>query len=318
MVDIQSKIDHLELVERLQEEARQLSVIFSNSGLEEDESNYLKKKLEALEAKRITVKDTKAVSAYDLIADVENRPNVPRYETGVIPLDAALNGGIEIGSFIQLAGASFSGKTHLTIEILSNIAQFKKVMFFNFEMGDRRIAHRFSKTLLTEEAKKNMMIHNSDRELSHIVQEIKIGAKNGIKFFGIDSKMKIDVSSEKDDHKKFSKISATLSKLTQENEIIIFLINQMSEEDDKNNRLAFKGSGDQLYDTDIALFYLVDKEENRTLHCRKNRQDETNFKIALTLNEHGSTIEDINRPNKKQGNVNSYSPPVVQEYIYAE
>jgi replicative DNA helicase len=319
MVDIQSRLDHLASVERLEEEARKLSVVYSNTNLEEDQVSYLKKKLEAIEAKRMTVKATKAITAFDLIKDVDSRPNVPRYETGVIPLDRELNGGIEVGSFVQLAGASFAGKTHLVIEILSNIAQYKKVLFFNFEMGDRRIANRFSKTLLTEESRKNMMIHNSDRELSHIIQEIKTGAKAGIKFFGIDSKMKIEVSDEKDDHKKFSKISASFSKLTQENEIIILLINQMSEEDDKNNRLAFKGSGDQLYDTDIALFYLVDKEQNRTLYCRKNRQDEVNFKIPLKLNEHGKTVDDVNRPlTVHQNKAGQYVAPNNREYGTAE
>ena len=67
-----------------------------------------------------------------------------------------------------------------------------------------------------DKAKSNMMIHNDNRELGHIVDEIKSAHKNGIKFFGIDSKMKIEVSDEKEDYRKFSKISATLSKLTQE------------------------------------------------------------------------------------------------------
>ena len=179
-------------------------------------------------------------------------------------------------------------------------------------MGDRRIAHRFEKSLTTEKAKRNMFIHNDNRELSHIVDEIKSAHKDGIKFFGIDSKMKIEVSSEKEDYKKFSKISATLSKLTQENEIIIFLINQISEDDDKTGRHSFKGSGDQLYDTDIALFYVIDKDnlDVRKLVCRKNRQDESNFMLMLKLDYNKKTVlaDGYEQKNQQQNNKQYYKP----------
>ena len=288
-------LEALRLKDELETEIRNLLVQFSNAVGDEKwiyESQILEKKTQLNRLRRNKQVVTKAVTAFDLIADVESRPVIPRYETGIAPLDAALLGGIEIGSFVQLGGASGSGKTFLAIEILSQVATYNQVLFFNFEMGDRRIAQRFSKSLRTDIARKNMLIHNANRELSHIVDEIISASKKGIRFFAIDSKMKIEVSDEKDDHKKYSKISATLSKLTQEHEIIIFLINQVSEDDDKTGRLAFKGSGDQLYDTDLALFYKFDKKNPRIrkLVCRKNRQDENNFTLTLTLNTQGKTV----------------------------
>ncbi len=283
----------LKNIEDVKKEIRKLATDLSVDEKNWDVENLLLEKKQELNSLRRnkTIK-SKSISAFDLIKEVSNRPTIPRYETGVAPLDAKLNGGIEIGSFVQLAGASFAGKTHLAIEVLSTIANREKVLFFNFEMGDRRIAHRFEKSLHTNDAKKNMMIHNDNRELSHIVDEIKSAYKNGIKFFAIDSKMKIEVSTEKEDYKKFSKISATLSKLTQENEIIIFLINQISEDDDKTGRHSFKGSGDQLYDTDLALFYVIDKDNLnvRKLVCRKNRQDENNFHLTLKLDNNNKTV----------------------------
>ena len=56
--------------------------------------------------------------------------------------------------------------------------------------------------------------------------------------------------------------------------------------------MAFKGSGDQLYDTDLALFYLVEKDDltHRILKCRKNRQDENNFTLDLELDSRGKTV----------------------------
>ena len=59
------------------------------------------------------------------------------------------------------------------------------------------------------------------------------------------------------------------------------MVNQISEEDLKSGRLSLKGSGDQLFDTDMALFIVVDADDNRKLICTKNRQDEFLFKIDL-------------------------------------
>jgi len=283
----------LKTIDNIKQDIRNLAVEFSADEKNwEIESRLLAKQQELNSIRRNKVIMTKSISAFDLIKEVSKRPTIARYSTGIQAIDDKLNGGIEIGSFVQLAGASFAGKTHLAIEILSTIASREKVLFFNFEMGDRRISQRFDKSLDTDEAKKNMMIHNDNRELGHIVDEIKSAHKNGIKFFAIDSKMKIEVSDEKEDYRKFSKISSTLSKLTQENEMIIFLINQISEDDDKTGRHSFKGSGDQLYDTDLALFYVIDKKDltKRKLVCRKNRQDENNFSLYLRLDMNGKTI----------------------------
>jgi len=103
--------------------------------------------------------------------------------------------------------------------------------------------------------------------------------------------MKINVDSNEQDYQKFSKISKRLAELSQRLDIIIFLINQMNEDDIKNKRLAFKGSGDQKYDADIALFYVRDDEGNRKMICNKNRQDEYEFSIDLKLNSKGQTVD---------------------------
>ena len=266
-------------------------------------SNSLKKEmyqkkvlqLEFLESE-IAVSST--VTAGELSTDVASRPNIPKYMTGT-PLDDRLGGGIEVGTFIQLAGESFTGKTHLVLEILSNISGAKKVLFFNFEMGDRRINSRLKELLISTEQDNNFLINSKARKLNEIVKEIKNKAADGIKFFAIDSKMKIEVPEEPEDLRAFRKISHELSKLAQQEEIIIFLINQMNEQDIQNNRLAFKGGGDQMYDADIALFYLLNKDAGvepkdwkRTLHCRKNRTgNEQLFKINLKLDTFGKTVE---------------------------
>lgn len=229
-------------------------------------------------------KESKGITARKLINDVNSKPRVPRYALGLGLLDEKFNGGIEVGTLIQLAGQSFAGKTHLVLEVLSNIAGYSEAVLFNFEMGDSRIANRLSKLLITDTQLDNLIIDSRTRDLDMLVNEIRIYAKKGVKFFAIDSKMKI-TSSEKDDFKRFGEITSKLSKVCQENDVIIFLINQMNEEDQKTGRLAFKGSGDQMYDTDIALFYMVDKAGNRTLVCNKNRQDEREFVLNALMEE---------------------------------
>lgn len=238
----------------------------------------------------ITVEEKRAgITARELKRLVELRPKVPRYETGISALDRALHGGIEIGTFVQLAGESGVGKTHLTLEILTNIANYNKSVFFNFEMGDNRIIHRLNKIIKNDQQWDNLIIDNDSRNLDTLCNEITLYARECIKFFTIDSKMKIEVSGNQEEYQKFSGITKRLSALSQKHDIIIFLINQMSEQDIKNKRLAFKGSGDQQYDSDISLFYVKDEEKNRKLICNKNRQDESEFAIDLHLDDDGRT-----------------------------
>jgi len=263
----------------------------------------------------ITTEEKRAgITARELKRLVELRPKIPRYATGVEALDKELFGGIEVGTFIQLAGESGVGKTHLTLEILSNIANYAKTLFFNFEMGDVRIIKRLNSLLTREEQWDNLIIDKDSREIDTLCNEIVLHARDGIKFFVIDSKMKIEVNSKESDHQKFSGITKRLSKISQQHDIIIFLINQMSESDIKDKRLAFKGSGDQKYDSDISLFYLRDDEGNRMLVCNKNRQDEREFKIKMHLDAKGKSISN-DVPIFYQDRSGRYvAPPTVTEY----
>ena len=284
-----------EKIEQLERRNKELSVLIDNAERTGDSQIFdfkrelFRNKLEMIDL--ITLEEKRnGITARELKRLVEMRPKMPRYETGIRPLDEQLNGGIEIGTFIQLAGESFTGKTYLTLEILSNIATYSKAMFFNFEMGDTRIVGRLNKLLTKNDQWDNPIIDNDSRDLSMLSNEITLYAHEGVKFFVIDSKMKIHIGAKMEDNQKASAISKELSRLTQKHDIIIFLINQMSEDDIKNKRLAFKGSGDQQFDSDISLFYVKDKEGKRTLICNKNRQDEKEFKIELALNEHGITV----------------------------
>jgi len=243
----------------------------------------------------LTIENKRAgVTASQLRAKVDNMPNVPRYATGIKALDSinAFDGGIEIGSLVLLGGASGSGKSYITMEIVCNVSAYSKAVFFNLEMGERRIVSRLKKQLTNDKQWNNLIVDSYSRSLDDIMMEIELHARDGARFFVIDSRMKIDVSGEKQEYQKISHTTKSLSALCQRLDIIIFLINQISEDDLKNKRLAFKGSGDQLYDADIALFYAVDDEDvnKRKLICSKNRQDDRGFVIDLEL-KNGKTVE---------------------------
>ncbi len=67
--------------------------------------------------------------AGSLVARVKSKPVLPKYSTGIFWLDDNLKGGFKEGSFINIAGQSFSGKSTLVLQILSNIASFNKCLF---------------------------------------------------------------------------------------------------------------------------------------------------------------------------------------------
>jgi len=203
-----------------------------------------------------------------------------------------MNGGFEEGSFINIAGANFSGKTFFVMKILENISKYKPVLFFSYEMYEnllvRNRCKRYNETQL-----KNTYIEQNRNSLDVIVEIIKAKAKEGIKFIAIDSRMKIKVSGNKEEYQKNSLISLTLSKLTQELGVIIMLINQISEADLKSKRPSLKGSGDQAYDSDVILYIFKNpKNENeRIMMCEKDRINEQTWRYTYTLNDLGSYTE---------------------------
>jgi len=280
--------------EQLQDENKILANQISQSEAVQDYDNQikLKKQLYTNKLELIGLLEYKNkknnTTAGKLIKKVDSMPNVPRYETGLTWLDRYLKPyessslkGFEVGSLIILAGASGAGKSHIMLDMLSNISRHKKCMFFNFEMGDRRIVHRLKKLLKTKEQLSNFILNSESRDLDDLIMDITIMANEGVKFFAIDSKMKISVKGNEAEYQKISKITKLLSEVAIKNDIILFLINQISEENLKHGVKSFKGSGDQLYDADMALFLTVGENGVRTLECSKNRQDEFLFEVQI-------------------------------------
>lgn len=294
--------------EKLKQKSHELAQQIENATQRQDATETLRLKKEFHRCKLEILdlidqeENTNSISARELMRRVASMPHIPRYAVGIDKIDAELAtdedryvgklGGIETGTFIQFAGESGAGKTTLVLDIISNISAYSKAVFFNFEMGDKRIAHRLAKKLKTEQQKDNFIIDSHTRKLDALIMEIIIHSRDGIKFFAIDSRMKIEVDDlGLADHQKTSLISSKLAKLAQEKEIIIFLINQMSDEAIKEKRLVLKNGGDQKYDADMMLFYIIDPkdERKRILQCTKDRVNERTWKVELGLDSNGKT-----------------------------
>lgn len=222
-------------------------------------------------------------SAGSLLRRVQSKPHTPSYTTGIFWLDAYF-GGFKDGSFINIAGESFSGKSTLIIELLSNIAEYNKTVFFSFEMYENTTAKKLQQ--LRDSQLSNLLIEQHRNELGEMIGLIRTYAQRGVKFFAVDSKMKVKVVGNMSTVEKTAQISLVLSKLCQELGVIIILINQIGEDDLKNGRMALKGSGDQVYDSDVIWFLTVNKDKDmnvtkRTLYCTKDRINEKLFKVDI-------------------------------------
>ena len=222
----------------------------------------------------------------DLEKRVALKPKVPRYETGLEWFDRH-TGGIEAGTFINLAGQAFGGKTTMVLKILANISEYKETVLFSFEMYENKLVKRLQH--LNDTQKHNLLIVQTQYKIEEIDAIVRKKAKDGVKFFAIDSRMKVQISIDGKEYQKIAYLSNHLSKLCQELGIIIILINQISEDNLKTGRLSLKGSGDQSYDSDMMLYIIVKKEkdgeEKRLCICDKDRDGGKKW------------VEDITEPN---------------------
>jgi len=142
----------------------------------------------------LTPKDEKVIETFkELKERVSKKPKIPKYETGVEWLDRRTR-GIEAGTYINLAGQSFSGKTTLALKILTNISEYKKAALFSFEMYEDKLVKELPNLTINQE--KNLLIIQKQYELYEMDGTIRSLSSQGIRFFVIDSRMKVKVSIE--------------------------------------------------------------------------------------------------------------------------
>lgn len=286
-----------EITETLKEQIKNFEAEFNNPSTEQKRKLELSKLIEQnkmlLETTYRDLNKRNGISLRLFEEEINNKPIPVKRATGIKLLDDLFEGGFEEGMFINLTGESGTGKSTLGLEILINIAEFTPSVFFSFEMGDRLTLKKIQKIGIKESHRDNLIIDRFSRNIETLSREVSLYANDGIKFFVIDSKMKIEVDGKDDEYKKISYLSNKLSKCCAELGVIIILINQMSEESIKSGRVALKGSGDQRYDTDILLVYRKHKTDlsKRILYIDKDRQTEKNEGVSIeTRLENNKTV----------------------------
>lgn len=222
----------------------------------------------------------------EFVKRVEKNRDLKFYPTGLQWLDIELEGaGLAEGSFINIAGGSFAGKTTFTLELLKSMAQSEKVCFFSYEMYEKILIRKFK--FASWDVLQNIQIYQDGAQIDKIAARIRKLSKKGYKIFAIDSRMKIRVSNEKaSEYEKNNEISSKLSELTRTLGVIVILINQISEADLKAGRNSLKGSGDQVYDSDMIIYLKAttnDRKEvvKREFEMAKDRIGERLFKVNI-------------------------------------
>ncbi|PAF51976.1 DnaB-like helicase C-terminal domain-containing protein [Helicobacter sp. 13S00477-4] len=196
----------------------------------------------------------------------ENQPNLPRYKTNISFLDFALGGGFEPAQLVLLSGEPEAGKTSLGLQILENIAANNKACFFCFEFTARQYIARKLETnkKFIETSGNNLYIINDGYDISQVADNIKHLSKMGVKFFLIDSQMRLEVPKSRSMEEEESAKFATLAKLAHKLEILIILIIQTAKSD-SNSPLGSKKGG---HESSITI---------RIEHCKPNKEEATSL-----------------------------------------
>ncbi|MBL4730770.1 MAG: AAA family ATPase [Sulfurimonas sp.] len=214
----------------------------------------------------------------------------PLIKTGINAIDTMLCGGIESSQLIHIGGESNVGKTLLTKQILKNVANHHKTLFFSFEMPRWKIARQLAKSNFNRQNYfiiDSQMMGNDVSDVSRMIKRMK--RKQDIRFVAIDSKMKLTHKHYKGQSsvEKIAEIDAILSRLCQELNIVVFMITQISKEDQRNGTMSGYGSVMSDYEADMKLLISFSDgptDPRRKLEVKKNRQDVNYGPINLTLN----------------------------------
>jgi len=273
------------ITETLKQQIKTLQAELNNPATDEARNLEIQKLIEEnknlLETTYKDLNKRNGVTLREFEKMVDAKGNAVKRATGIELIDEVFDGGFEEGMFINLVGESGAGKSTIALEILLNIAEFNKSVFIGLEMGDKLTLKKIRQYGIRESHRDNLIIDIHSRDIEIVKREVSLYANDGVKFFVIDSKMKLESSMKADEYKKISYISGEISKLTQQLGIIVILINQISEENLKHNRVSLKGSGDQIYDSDIVLVYKKAKDlTKREMLVYKNRQ---NNKEGITI-----------------------------------
>lgn len=301
--------DIIKKLEEYDNQVKNISIQLSNPNLDEEDEYTLKEeyhsiKLEMVQLAKALISGGKntiqSTSLGEEIIKAKERPVMVKYSTGITALDNYFDGGLEEAQLVMMGGENGAGKTAFALQYLLGISERFRSCFFSFEMPKYKIALRLNKNNPTPNQSQNLHLFDLGRDIADIEVNIKRMSKDGVKFFTIDSLMKITnkALSRSSKNEQVGDITNRLSKLAVENNIILFLIVQISKSDIKDGHMAVKNSGDADYDADIMFFIKKAKDDNavRSFLCTKNRQNGNQFNQELYFNPMTVSFQEF-RPN---------------------
>lgn len=241
--------------------------------------------------------------------EVENLPILPKYKTGVSFLDYALGGGIEMAQLVLLSGEPEAGKTSLGVQILENVSQGYKCAFFCFEFTARQYITSKIQNTPSFRNNENLYIINDGYNIAQVAENIRSLHKMGVKFFLIDSQMRIEVSKARSMEEEESEKFSTLAKLAHSLEVVIMLIIQTSKSD-PNNPMGSKKGGHESSITLRIEHVKPEKDSESEYHpkkrmviIKKNKQTGKHFKEEVAFDPKYRTFKRAYESSEKKGEI---------------
>ena len=231
------------------------------------------------------------------INEYENMTPPPLIKIGMPEVDNLLCGGIESAQLVHVGGESNIGKTIFTKQVLKNVCEEHKVLFFSYEMPKWKMA----KQLKDKNFKRgNYFIIDSrmmGTDVSDVVMMLRrMRRKHGIRFALVDSSMELSNKHFKgnSDVERKADIDRQLSRAANELDIVVFLITQISDANIQNGRMKSYGSTLSDYATDMKILLLKGDDSDVLLSIEKARQEATLYKkVPLWLNKETLEFTDM-------------------------
>ncbi len=207
-------------------------------------------------------------------------------------LDEKLEGGLELGQLITITGEQESGKTKMLEQILSNLSNNHKSLYFSLEFNKRQVRSYFLNKLrmkqITERALSNIIIITSDMiepNLNNIIGAINQHiVSDDIKFIGLDSTLML-YAEQLSGEPEVTEIFRQLHQITVSQNVVLFTITQGSKQDNRDNRVSIFGSQKANHFANMMIHLTFDREKDeRYFVLSKNKQNGKYTKQQVRFN----------------------------------
>jgi hypothetical protein len=234
-----------------------------------------------------------AARSFDEWAEIfDNQPPLKKIKTGVSFLDTPTRGGFEVGQLVLLSGDPEAGKTMLAVQMLKNITRTTPAAFFSFEFTMRKFIQTQREIEGPDYRNPHLLCIDTGYDIQDVAREIIIHHKNGVKFFVIDSQMRLENATGKNDTIERYETGKfeVLAKIAHKLEVCIILIIQNSKADTAAGIATPMGSKKGAHEASITIHLkrLKDDEQNgvkqrREIIFGKNKQTGIHFKGEINF-----------------------------------